>query len=207
MGQPIGTRIAEELGSSFFCNKLLHGDDRLGSAAGPKQGGTEKGAAPGWKPPQRGERSAFRVGWSDCSGPASTFLTVMRGWEISRHGLIVARGRLENQMFDPIFPPKSNLANERLAKHLMGAPRQPVHVPAPAGAGRHQLAGGVGDRLQPHPAAALGWQPDLSVCAGAVDAKVGMADVLATPAFALDFLSQFLLGMSVVLALPRRTDG
>jgi transposase len=38
--------------------------------------------------------------------------------EISRHGLAVARGRLENQLADLIFPPKLNAANERLAQHL-----------------------------------------------------------------------------------------
>jgi transposase len=38
--------------------------------------------------------------------------------EISRHGLAVARGRLENQLTDLIFPPKANAANERLAQHL-----------------------------------------------------------------------------------------
>jgi transposase len=38
--------------------------------------------------------------------------------EISRHGLAVARGRLENQLSDLIFPPKTNAANERLAQHL-----------------------------------------------------------------------------------------
>ena len=38
--------------------------------------------------------------------------------EISRHGLAVARGRLENQLTDLIFPPKTNAANERLAQHL-----------------------------------------------------------------------------------------
>ena len=37
---------------------------------------------------------------------------------ISRHGLAVARGRLENQLSDLIFPPKTNAANERLAHHL-----------------------------------------------------------------------------------------
>jgi transposase len=30
----------------------------------------------------------------------------------------VARGRLENQLSDLIFPPKTNAANERLAQHL-----------------------------------------------------------------------------------------
>jgi transposase len=38
--------------------------------------------------------------------------------EISGHGLAVARGRLENQLSDLIFPPKTNAANERLARHL-----------------------------------------------------------------------------------------
>jgi transposase len=38
--------------------------------------------------------------------------------EISRRGLAVARGRLENQLSDLVFPPKTNAANERLAQHL-----------------------------------------------------------------------------------------
>ena len=38
--------------------------------------------------------------------------------EISRHGLAVARGRLENQLSDLVFPPKTDAANERLAQHL-----------------------------------------------------------------------------------------
>jgi transposase len=38
--------------------------------------------------------------------------------EVSRHGLAVARGRLENQLTELIFPPKTNPANERLAQHL-----------------------------------------------------------------------------------------
>jgi transposase len=38
--------------------------------------------------------------------------------EISRHGLAVAGGRLENQLSDLVFPPKTNAANERLAQHL-----------------------------------------------------------------------------------------
>jgi transposase len=39
---------------------------------------------------------------------------------ISRHGLAVARGRLESQLSNLIFPPKANAANERLAQHLWG---------------------------------------------------------------------------------------
>jgi transposase len=38
--------------------------------------------------------------------------------EISRHGLAVACGRLENQLLDLVFPPKANAANETLAQHL-----------------------------------------------------------------------------------------
>src|SRR5438876_6172546 len=38
--------------------------------------------------------------------------------EISRHGLAVARGRMENQLSDLVFPPKTSAANERLAQHL-----------------------------------------------------------------------------------------
>ena len=38
--------------------------------------------------------------------------------QISNHGLAVARGRLESQLSDLIFPPKTNAANERLAQHL-----------------------------------------------------------------------------------------
>jgi transposase len=38
--------------------------------------------------------------------------------EISQHGLAVARGRLERKLTDLIFPPKTNAANERLARHL-----------------------------------------------------------------------------------------
>jgi transposase len=38
--------------------------------------------------------------------------------EISGRGLAVARGRLESQLLDLTFPPKTNEANERLAQHL-----------------------------------------------------------------------------------------
>jgi transposase len=45
--------------------------------------------------------------------------------EISRHGLAVARGRLENQLYDLLFPPKTNAAKERLAQHLWAHREQP----------------------------------------------------------------------------------
>ena len=38
--------------------------------------------------------------------------------EISRHGLAVASGRLENQSSGLIFPPKAKAANDRPAQHL-----------------------------------------------------------------------------------------
>src|SRR5262249_32057547 len=41
---------------------------------------------------------------------------------ISRHGLAVARGSLENQLVELIFPLKTNAANERLAQHLWKHP-------------------------------------------------------------------------------------
>jgi transposase len=37
---------------------------------------------------------------------------------ISTHGVAVARGRLESELADVVFPPKTNAANERLAQHL-----------------------------------------------------------------------------------------
>jgi transposase len=40
------------------------------------------------------------------------------GGEVSGHGLAVARGRLANELADAVFPPKSHVANERLAQHL-----------------------------------------------------------------------------------------
>src|SRR5262249_14220994 len=42
--------------------------------------------------------------------------------EISLHGLAVARGRLENQLANLVFPLKTNAANERLAQHLSAHP-------------------------------------------------------------------------------------
>jgi hypothetical protein len=35
----------------------------------------------------------------------------------SRHGLAVAPSRLENQLPDLVFPPETNMADERLAQH------------------------------------------------------------------------------------------
>jgi len=38
--------------------------------------------------------------------------------ELSDHGLAVARGRLQRQLGDAIYPAKTHPANERLARHL-----------------------------------------------------------------------------------------
>lgn len=38
--------------------------------------------------------------------------------EVSTHGLAVARGRLQIALEDAVFPPKTDVINERLAKHL-----------------------------------------------------------------------------------------
>jgi transposase len=38
--------------------------------------------------------------------------------EISTHGLAVARGRLENQLSDLTYPPKTSAANKRFTQHL-----------------------------------------------------------------------------------------
>jgi transposase len=38
--------------------------------------------------------------------------------KLSDHGLAVCRGRLHGKLFDAIYPPKSNEANELLARHL-----------------------------------------------------------------------------------------
>ena len=38
--------------------------------------------------------------------------------EVSAHGLAVARGRLQHTLEDTVYPPKTNVTNERLAQHL-----------------------------------------------------------------------------------------
>ncbi len=42
--------------------------------------------------------------------------------EINQHGLAVARGRLEIQLFDLVFSPKTNAATVSLAQHLWNHP-------------------------------------------------------------------------------------
>jgi hypothetical protein len=50
--------------------------------------------------------------------PLEQSLDSRPSYTISRHGLAMARGRLENQLADLVFPPKTNAANERLSQHL-----------------------------------------------------------------------------------------
>src|SRR5262249_49374503 len=97
--------------------------------------------------------------------------------DVSPHGLALARGRLESQLSELIFPPKTNAANERLAQHLRAHRdglftflRQPG-----LDATNWRRAG---DPLRRHPAQGLGRQPDLGRGASAIRADVGVADVL-----------------------------
>ena len=122
--------------------------------------------------------------------------------EISRHGLAVARGRLENQLSDLIFPPKTNAANERLAQHLW-AHRADLftflHQPGlDATNWRAELAIRFGVILRKVWGGSRTW-------AGA-RAQAVLMSVWRTcwqrGRSAVDFLSQLLRGAPVALALP-----
>jgi transposase len=122
--------------------------------------------------------------------------------EISRHGLAVARGRLENQLSDLIFPPKSNVTNERLAQHLWDH--------------RHDLF----TFLRQPGLDATNWQAELAIRFGVILRKVwggsrtwvgARAQSVLMSVWrtcwqrghnALDFLSQLLRGSPAALALP-----
>jgi transposase len=122
--------------------------------------------------------------------------------EISRHGLAVARGRLENQLSDAVFPPKTNAANERLAQHLW------VH--------RDDLL----TFLRQPGLDATNWRAELAIRFGVILRKVwggsrtwagARAQSVLMSVWrtcwqqgrsALDFLSQLLRGTPVALALP-----
>ncbi len=104
--------------------------------------------------------------------------------EVSRHGLAVARGRLESQLSELVFPPKTNAANERLAQHLWNHRddlftflRQPG---MDATNGRAELANRFGVILRKVWGGNRTWAG-----AGAVGPDVGVADLLATGAFGL----------------------
>jgi transposase len=123
--------------------------------------------------------------------------------EISRHGLAVARGRLENRLSALIFPPKTNTANERLAQHLW----------------THRDA--LLTFLRQPGLDATNWRAELAIRFGVILRKVWggsrtwagaraqsvLMSVWRTcwqqGRLALDFLSQLLRGVPVACALPR----
>jgi transposase len=122
--------------------------------------------------------------------------------EISRHGLAVACGRLENELFGLIFPPKVNAANETLAQHLWNH--------------RDELF----TFLRQPGLDATNWRAELAIRFGVILRKVwggsrtwvgARAQAILMSVWrtcwqrgrsALDFLSQLLRGMSVALAMP-----
>jgi transposase len=122
--------------------------------------------------------------------------------EISRHGLAVSRGRLENRLADLIFPPKTNAANERLAQHLWA----------------HRDA--LFTFLRQPGLDATNWRAELAIRFGVILRKVwggnrswegARAQSVLMSVWrtcwqqqhsALDFLSQLLRGTPVALALP-----
>jgi transposase len=122
--------------------------------------------------------------------------------EISRHGLAVARGRLESRLSALIFPPKANAANERLADHLW-AHRDDLFT---------FLRGPMLD--------ATNWRAELAIRFGVILRKVwggsrtwagARAQSVLMSVWrtcwqqgrsALDFLSHLLRGTPVALALP-----
>ncbi len=122
--------------------------------------------------------------------------------EISRHGLAVARGHLQNQLSDLICPTKTNAANERLAQHLWNH--------------RDELF----TFLRQPGLDATNWRAELAIRFGVILRKVWggsrtwagaraqsvLMSVWRTcwqqGCSALDFLSQLLRGMPVALALP-----
>src|SRR5262249_51169933 len=83
----------------------------------------------------------------------------------------------------PGLPAQGERGQRALGPAPVGASLRPAHVPAPARAGRHQLAGGAGPPLRCHPAEGLGRQPHLVRRAGAVGPDVSVADVLAAGPF------------------------
>jgi transposase len=122
--------------------------------------------------------------------------------EISRHGLAVVRGRLENQLSNLVFPPKTNAANERLAQHLW-AHRDDLFT-----------------FLRQPGLDATNWRAELAIRFGVILRKVwggsrtwvgAQAQAVLMSVWrtcwqkgrsALDFLSQLLRGMPVTLTLP-----
>jgi transposase len=122
--------------------------------------------------------------------------------EISRHGLAVARGRLENQLSELVFPPKANAADERLAQHPW-AHRGDLFTflrrPGPGAADRRaELALRFGVILRKAWGGSRTW-------AGARAQSVPMSvwrTCRQQRRSALDLLSRLLRGTPVALALP-----
>jgi transposase len=122
--------------------------------------------------------------------------------EISRHGLAVARARLETQLSELAFPPKTDAANERLAQHLW--------------AHRNDLF----TFLRQPGLDATNWRAELAIRFGVILRKVWGGSRTWTGAWAqsvlmsvwrtcwqqgrsaLDLLSQLLRGRTVTLAMP-----
>jgi transposase len=122
--------------------------------------------------------------------------------KVSRHGLAVACGRLENQLSDLIFPPKTNAANETLAQHLWNH--------------RHDLF----TFLHQPGLDATNWRAELAIRFGVILRKVwggsrtwagARAQAVLMSVWrtcwqqgrsALDFLSQLLRGTPPLLTLP-----
>jgi transposase len=122
--------------------------------------------------------------------------------DVSRHGLAVARGHLENRLSGLIFPPKTNAANERLAQHLW-AHREDLFT-----------------FLRQPGLDATNWRAELAIRFGVILRKVWGGNRTRAGAraqsvlmsvwrtcwhqgrSALDFLSQVLRGTPVALALP-----
>ena len=117
-------------------------------------------------------------------------------------GAVLARGRLENQLSDLVFPPKANAANERLAQHLW-AHRDELFM-----------------FLRQPGLDATNWRAELAIRFGVILRKVWGGSRTWTGAraqsvlmsvwrtcwqqgrSAVDFLSQLLRGTPVTLALP-----
>ena len=122
--------------------------------------------------------------------------------EISRHGLAVACGRLENRLFDLVFPPKANVANETLAQHLWNHRNE------------------IFTFLRQPGLDATNWRAELAIRFGVILRKVwggsrtwpgARAQAVLRAVWrtcwqqgrsALDFLSQLLRGEAVALWLP-----
>ncbi len=114
----------------------------------------------------------------------------------------MARSRLENQLYDLVFPPKANAANERLAQHLW--------------AHRDDLS----TFLRQLGLDATNWRAELAIRFGVILRKIwggsptwagARAQAILMSVWrtcwqqgrsALDFLSQLLRGTLVALALP-----